>query len=240
MAVSELADAVARHRWYHSIDLPDGVATPGMFDHRAVVHRYLLPESTAGLRCLDVGTMDGFWAFELERRGSTDVVAIDLEDPQRLDWPTSLRSKIPLELDETKGERFGLVSDALGSKVERRLCTVYELDPAELGTFDLVFCGDLLCHLKDPATAVERIRMVCHGAAVIVTPTMKVRFQEKVPLARFNGIDEFEWWVFNQAGLERLVLAAGFSRVEGGEPFELPVVAGGEWKGQRGIVRGLV
>ena len=59
----ELAAAVARHGWYHTIELAPGVVTAGMFDHRSAVDRYLLPESLTGLRCLDVGTMDGFWAL---------------------------------------------------------------------------------------------------------------------------------------------------------------------------------
>jgi tRNA (mo5U34)-methyltransferase len=240
VAAQDLAADVARHRWYHTIDLGGGVVTKGMFDHRASVDRYLLPESTAGLRCLDVGTMDGFWAFELERRGATEVVAVDLEDPEKLDWPIPLRTTIERTLDETKSERFGLVRSALGSRVDRRLCSVYELDPAELGTFDLVFCGDLLCHLKDPIKAVERIRSVCRATAVIATPIVKTRFNEKTPLARLDGIDEFDWWDFNQAGLERLVLAAGFARVEAARPFQLPAAGGGPWRGLRGVVRGTV
>lgn len=30
-----------------------------------------LPDSLDGMRCLDVGTQNGFWAFELERRAAT-------------------------------------------------------------------------------------------------------------------------------------------------------------------------
>ena len=50
-----------------------------MFDLRPFVDRYGLPESLEGMRCLDVGTWDGFWAFEMERRGG-EVVGIDLDD----------------------------------------------------------------------------------------------------------------------------------------------------------------
>ena len=47
-----------------------GVVTPGLFDHRPLVPQYGLPESLSGKRALDVATFDGFWAFELERRGA--------------------------------------------------------------------------------------------------------------------------------------------------------------------------
>ena len=55
--------------WYHTIDVAPGVATPGWFDLRPVVDRYPWPDVT-GKRCLDIGTYDGFLAFQLEARGA--------------------------------------------------------------------------------------------------------------------------------------------------------------------------
>lgn len=229
---------VDRYPWYHTIELGDGVVTSGMFDHRPVLDRYPLPDDLSGQRCLDVATMDGFWAFEMERRGAASVTALDLENPEALDWPASLRGH-DKTLDESKGERFALAKEALGSRVERVLMSAYDLSPA-LGQFDFVFCGDLLLHLKDPITPVERIRSVCTGSAVIVNVIKRFRFREKRALAELDGIDHFEWWVTNLAGLVRIVRAAGFSRVEPSEPFELPFRTGGEWRGLRGAVRAYV
>ena len=229
-----------RYSWYHTLDLGHGVVTPGMFDHRPVLDRYPLPEDLSGRRCLDVATMDGFWAFEMERRGAASVTALDLEDPEELDWPASLRATHGRELDETKEERFELARRALNSNVERVLLSAYDLSPEALGTFDFVFCGDLLLHLKDPITPVERIRSVCTGSAVIVNPIKRFRFRERRPLAELDGIDHFEWWVTNLAGLVRLVRAAGFARVEASKTFELPMTSGGDWKGLRGAVRAWV
>src|SRR5215212_6968797 len=78
--------------WYHTIELAPGQETEGMFDLRPFVDRYGLPESLEGKRCLDVGTWDGFWAFEIERRGG-EVVGIDLDDERLLDWPPRRRPK---------------------------------------------------------------------------------------------------------------------------------------------------
>ena len=55
--------------WYHTLELPGGIVTPGWFDLRGVVDRLPWPD-VRGKRCLDVGTYDGFYAFELERRGA--------------------------------------------------------------------------------------------------------------------------------------------------------------------------
>lgn len=236
---SSLQAAVDRYPWYHTLDLGNGVVTSGMFDHAPVLEHYPLPEDLTGKRCLDVATMDGYWAFEMERRGAASVVALDLEDPDDLDWPASLREGHVRNLDETKAERFALAKEALGSNVERVLLSAYDLSP-ELGMFDFVFCGDLLLHVKDPITPVENIRSVCTGSAVIVNVIKKFRFMEKRALAELDGIDHFEWWVTNLEGLVRLVKAAGFDRVEAAETFEVPYTGGGEWRGLRGAVQAYV
>ena len=236
---SDLAAEVERYSWYHTLQLGDGVVTKGMFDHRPVLDRYPLPDDLSGKTCLDVATMDGYWAFEMERRGAASVTALDLEDPAELDWPASLRAGHDKTMDETKETRFNLAKEALGSNVERVLMSAYDLSP-ELGTFDFVFCGDLLLHLKDPITPVENIYSVCRESAVIVNVIKKFRFHEKRPIAELDGIDHFEWWVTNLAGLVRIVRAAGFSRVEPSETFELPFAGGGEWRGLRGAVRAYV
>lgn len=236
---SSLRAEVERYPWYHTLELADGVGTNGMFDHRPVLHRYPIPSDLSGKRCLDVATMDGFFAFEMERRGAESVMALDIEDPEELDWPASLRASHDKSMDETKAERFDLAKRALGSNVERVLMSAYDLSP-ELGTFDFVFCGDLLLHLKDPITPVERIRSVCTESAVIVNVIKRFRFREKRPLAELDGIDNFEWWVTNLAGLERIVRAAGFARLAASETFELPFAAGGEWRGLRGAVHAFV
>jgi len=233
---TDLAAAVDGLPWYHTLELGDGVVTKGMFDHRPHLHHYPIPADLTGKRCLDVATMDGFWAFEMERRGAASVTALDLEDPNALDWPASLRrAGHEMTMDETKETRFNLAKEALGSKVDRVLMSAYDLSP-ELGEFDFVFCGDLLLHLKDPVTPVENIYSVCRESAVIVNVIKKFRFREKRAIAELDGIDGFTWWTMNMACLERIVKAAGFARVEPSETWELPFADGGEWRGLRGAV----
>jgi tRNA (mo5U34)-methyltransferase len=236
---ADLAREVARYPWYHTLELGDGVVTEGMFDHRPAVDRYLMPADLTGLRCLDVGTMDGFWAFEMERRGAREVLATDVANVDDLDWPPLWRARIEPTLDETKEARFRLAHAALGSAVERIERSVYELD-CDLGEFDLIFCGDLLVHLKDPITAIERMRSVCRGSTIVCNPVKHFRFGRRRAVAQFDGIDEFQWWLLSEAALERMMLATGFAKVEMGPSFELPARGPGSWKGLRGVARGFV
>jgi tRNA (mo5U34)-methyltransferase len=233
-----LAREVERYRWYHTLELAPGVVTDGMFDHRGHVDRYLLPNDLSGLRCLDVGTMDGFWAFELERRGAAEVVAADVAKVDDLDWPAKWRDRVEPSLDETKRARFDLAHRALGSRVQRVERSVYELD-VDLGEFDLVFCGDLLVHLKDPITALQRMHAVSRGSVIICNPVQRFRFLPRRPLAQFDGIDEFQWWMLSEPALQRMMLAVGFAGVESGPRFELPARGGG-WRGLRAVLRGYV
>src|ERR1700756_1076631 len=89
--IASLRERAAAIGWDPTLELAPGVLTPGMFDLRAHVPRYGLPERLDGLRVLDVGTWDGFWAFEFERRGAAEVVALDLDDERLLDYPPRRR-----------------------------------------------------------------------------------------------------------------------------------------------------
>ena len=53
--------------WYHTIDLGDGLVTPGSFDYRATIEQFGFPADMSGMTALDVGSATGFFAFELER-----------------------------------------------------------------------------------------------------------------------------------------------------------------------------
>ena len=112
-----MTDILERSReinWYHSLELAPGQLTDGMYDLRPYVERYGIPERLDGLRVLDVGTFDGFWAFELERRGA-EVVALDLEDRSQLDYPPRRR---PKEFPKPyRGDGFFLAKEALAMEV---------------------------------------------------------------------------------------------------------------------------
>jgi tRNA (mo5U34)-methyltransferase len=230
-----LQEEVRRRRWYHVLELP-GVTTPGWFDVRATVARVPLPASLAGKRCLDVGTWDGFWAFEMERRGAAEVVAVDIEDQARWDWPPETRVTGTIDAGlsvvedfRQEGDSFEIARRALGSRVERRDLSIYELSPETMGgTFDFVFLGDLLLHLRDPVAALAAMRTVVGGEAVIAetVDAFPSLLRPRTPTARLEGRTRPWWWQPNRAGLLQMVRSAGFEVVEATGLYFLPLGPG--------------
>src|SRR5947209_18146324 len=74
---TDLREEVAKIHWWHSIDLGDGVVTPGGYDNREQLRRAAMPADLTGWSVLDVGAWDGYYSFEAERRGASRVMALD-------------------------------------------------------------------------------------------------------------------------------------------------------------------
>jgi tRNA (mo5U34)-methyltransferase len=213
--------------WYHTIDLAPGIASRGVFDHRGVVDRVGLDASLRGSTALDVGTADGFWAFELERRGADRVVAIDVPNLGSCDFlPTKLARLDPTDAaSQGWPRRFATAHALRGSRVEYRFCSVYDLSPEALGgTFDVVYCGDLLLHLKNPLQALINIRSVTRRKAVVVTGAIGAHVEAAFPdvsLMRFGHLhaeaapgDNNVYWEFSRKALHDMLIYAGFRTVE--------------------------
>jgi tRNA (mo5U34)-methyltransferase len=218
-------------RWYHTIDLPDGSATPGEYDLRGISGSLPWPASMAGMRCLDVGSRDGFYAFEMERRGAAEVVSLDIGDPADLDFPGGERPPADLvEKELADGHAaFSAAAEALGSKVERRLKSAYDLSQDEFGTFDFAVIGTLLLHLRDPVRALRGVRSVLSGRLLLNDPvTPGLLSLIPIPSAELLMRRGPFWWICNPAGQRRLVEAAGFKVVGKGRPYLVPYGAGYE------------
>ena len=208
--------------WWHVVDLPDGSVTPGGWDLREVARRLPWPD-VAGKRCLDVGTADGFWAFELEKRGAAHVLATDLPSPFQV------RAR----------ERFEHAREVLGSGVEYEEQGVFELE----GEWDVVFMGYVLQMLRDPVGALEHVRRVCRGHLLLLETVSLPLELLPAPLARLDARhDGREWFVFNRRGLCKSLELAGWEveeqsgvlRDKAG-PLPLAQKAGRSWKYRSGI-----
>jgi tRNA (mo5U34)-methyltransferase len=220
----ELIERIAGRDWYHTIELGHGVATPGFVDHRYQIGAYGLPDSLDGMRCLDVATFDGFWAFEFERRGAAEVVGIDVASWADCDFPKVLLEQALEEgAQEPTGAGFDIAHGILGSRVKRVISSVYDLSPETVGMFDLAFVSDLLLHLRDPQAALEAMASVCRGIAIVgevYTPELE-GFGDAC-LSRFvGGLGSEVWWLPNVNTLRAMMAVAGLESIREVSRFQL-------------------
>jgi len=244
----EWIERARRINWYHSFSLEQGLEIEGHFDLRPHLHRYGIPEDLSGQTVLDVGASNGFFSFEMERRGADRVVAVDLPtlsdhdvtDELLEDRERRFTEDVRLEQDETDLHGgFKLLKEVFDSKVEHVGLNVYDLSPDRPGgTFDLVFCGSLLIHLTDPLRALQRLRSVTRKRCIVATVYDPDLGED--PSMRFIGVwDGVAWWKPSIACLENMMRVAGFTEVVRHHAFTL-VSRNGDHVDPTAILHGVV
>lgn len=196
--------------WYHQIDLGEGVVTPGINRSAEILAWMNIPADCRGLRVLDVGTRDGFFAFEFERRGAA-VVAVDY-----------------VPRDETG---FAVAAELLDSKVPYVEDNVYHLTPERYGTFDIVLFLGLLYHLPDPLGALNILRSVCRRTLYLETQVIDEAvllpdgsftglppYLQDVPMAQFYPGNVLEddytnYWGPNVAAVRAMLGESNFATI---------------------------
>ena len=209
----------SRSDWFHSLDVGDGIVTPGAVPteyEQFLLKALRLPDRLDGLRVLDIGTYDGFYAFECERRGAAEVVAIDV-------LPVDCRC-------------FKIAREVLDSCVKYLQMSVYDLDEGALGgPFDLVLFPGVFYHLRHIVLSFDNIWKVLKptGTVLVETHVCDDHFVLKdrtvtslrkidprlvdVPLLRFyrrnelNPVDWSNWFGANVAAVLDLMGSAGFN-----------------------------
>lgn len=162
----------ARFYWHQRFRLAPGIYTPGANDIGFLLEQAELPDDIEGASVLDIGATNGGLAFELERHGAGRVVTVDIYPA---DW-------------------FGFeqLKALLGSQVEYLRATVYELPGKLAEQFDIVaFCG-VLYHLRHPLLALDAIRAMTSGRALIETAVCDRSLSEGAvePLVRYHRLDD--------------------------------------------------
>lgn len=141
MKKEEILNLIESTNWYHTFEILPGIWTNGKRGYKVVPKDRLdyagVPANLSGISVLDIGTFDGMYAWELERRGAT-VYAVDIQDP-----------------DSTA---FNTAKKILNSKVSYTRSTVYEILNVDLPKFDLILFFGVFYHLKHPVLAFRRLR----------------------------------------------------------------------------------
>lgn len=200
----DLRRRVHEVRWWHTIDLGDGVVTPGSDPSPRRLRGLELPARLDGMSVLDVGAYDGFYSFEAERRGAERVVALD----------TAMWHAGP---PYTGKAGFELAREALGSRVEDREVEVVDISPETVGTFDLVLFLGVLYHMPHPWLALQAVASVTERHLIVETAS-DLPWSRRPAAAVYAGAelggDASNWWGFNAAAVLAMVRSLGFARAE--------------------------
>lgn len=186
--------------WWHSFELPGGQIVKGVNSIeslRSRIGEFPIRQNLSGKRALDIGCWDGWFSFELERRGA-EVVAIDVWD----------------------NPRFREMHAIYNSRVDYRQMDVYDLSPSAVGYFDVVLFMGVLYHLKHPLLGLERVCSVTRELAAVDSFILRENLDLNAqPMMNFYENDQFEgqtdnWCAPNLACLAAMCRTAGFAHVE--------------------------
>jgi tRNA (mo5U34)-methyltransferase len=210
--------------WFHNLTIEGVQTAPNHFlgDYPAVKWREFaaaVPSDLTGRTVLDIGCNAGFYSQEMKRRGAERVVGID-SDSRYL-------------------EQARFAAEASGLDIEFRQLSVYEL-PLLNERFDLVLFMGVLYHLRYPLLALDLLhayavadtlvfQSMIRGSRDVINVAPDYDFKDVspfeargYPLAYFvehsYAGDPSNWWIPNQAGVEAMLRAAGFSIASHPEP----------------------
>ena len=193
-------EEVAKHRWWHKIDLGNGIVTPAARGGGAsdMIPLLKLPD-LRGKSVLDVGAWDGALSFHAERMGAT-VTALDMARP-----PT-----------------FDLASRVLNSTVRYVEGDITTLDPEMLGQFDVVLCLGVIYHVPSPLEVLETVAAMTRELLIVETDTAKnvspnpmavfVMRPEQYATDKNKYVPNY--WLPNSACCQAMLQVCGFNRVE--------------------------
>jgi hypothetical protein len=95
------------------------------------------------------------------------------------------------------------------------ICNIYDADPSELGTFDIVFCGMVLIHLRDQLLALERIARLCRGTFISAEEFDPASGLVPFPVTRYRADRDAAvvFWQPSARTWRRMLWTAGFDEV---------------------------
>lgn len=192
--------------WWHCIDI-NGTVTPGAnkesqdtFDHLG------LPENMSGMTVLDIGAWDGFYSFACEKKNAERIVAAD-----KFVWER--KWEMGGGVYATGDAGFELARRELGSKVEKLIASVEDLQSMNIGKFDVVLMLGVIYHAKNPMQYLEIAKSLCSGTVYIETHVDMLDFKQ--PAARYYVGDELNkdatnYWGCNPPAVRGMMQDLGY------------------------------
>lgn len=217
--------------WYHHYDFlkPYPRIRPH-YDLAPIVNRFLLPRDMRGRSFLDIGTANGFFSFEMERRGA-QVTSFDVDEDEDLDQipyaGSPDRRAANKEFTRRLHRGYWYAHRHFKSKARVAYGTAMRL-PEWLGQYDVTLLGSILQHLRDPFAAIQSADrhtkstlIICEAHYESREPVLRFQAQPDVPNAQY-----WTWWLLSTPFLVNSLKVLGYRdiRVEG--PFNLDNIQG--------------
>ena len=190
-------------KWYHKVDLGNGVVTPGHnFDLLwNPLKEQMQKVDFSGKAVLDIGCWDGLWSFEAEKLGAADVWATDI---------VSQRS-----FSDQKWETLEFAKTQLKSNIRYREASIYDIDHFFGEEFDIVIFFGVLYHLRYPQLGVARLRNVMKPDALLLLETAVLLDTDdtliQTSYSKIYPHDRSTWNAFSKASLTALLEESYFS-----------------------------
>ena len=183
--------------WHQRFELVPGITTPGGNPIDSILRAVDLPD-VRGKTILDIGTCNGAVCFEMERRGATRTVGVDIYD------------------DAWFG--FATIRTFLGSGAEYLQASIYDLDSILEGQFDIVFFMGVIYHLRHPLLAIDVLRSLTRELLVVESQVCDSTLDEHraEALVRFYrgrdlGGDISNWFSPTRQALVDWLASSGFA-----------------------------
>lgn len=116
-----------------------------------------------------------------------------------------------------------ILKKLFNSNIEYKNLSIYNLEKLDK-KFDLVFCGDLIEHLKNPIEAVEQLKNICKDTCIIALSNSfelpkLFRWVNAIPnlknkLLTYHGDSGGTFFHFHPQTFKKLLLACGFREVK--------------------------
>jgi len=210
--VSQEDDILIGAKWYHKIYLPGSITTPGndwdyLWDNIRQARKHV---EYTGKKVLDLGSMEGMWAFEAEKQFASMVVTVDRN--------SSCMEKLLFCRNKLKSAVIPLFNVPIEDLANRTL---------EYHPFDIIQHLGLFYHLTDPLSSLITSRkLITKGGFLILETAAEKNIKTSclvfngVKPADYNSSDTNYWWRMYDCGhpqwmptiscIKEMLLISGF------------------------------
>ena len=154
MDKQSLLEALSPYTFYQTVDLGDGVSTPGLpvdAKQRQVL-KYIGDIALKGKRAIDIGCANGLFTLALERGGAAEVYGVD-HTQRNIDCLNKV------------------ILPHLNSRIAAVQANMLDMTRDTYGAFDVVVFGGVLYHLRYPFLALRIVRDIIQNGGTMILET---------------------------------------------------------------------